>query len=219
MEKPCCQRLSKGSRRVTSSPKLHIWPCPFNCNGRCRREVGNAGNKSLCGCNYTVQTLGERFSSWWPQCWILKHSDQPLVLCVFCFVCLTTQRLDAIIICCFCFSSTVVQKLHTNVTGKDGDTVPLPCSTENKTNISRDIIQWYKGPKTKENKPIHKYVPRDRPPQTPRDDFINLTSLSEKGLLSGDCSLNLTVNTSHNDTYYCYVAGRLLCTVTLKGTY
>ncbi|XP_030286850.1 uncharacterized protein LOC115589823 isoform X2 [Sparus aurata] len=109
----------------------------------------------------------------------------------------------------------MVQRPNTTIKGKDGDTVILPCSTKNKTDISNKKIEWFKGPTT-EDKPIHKYVRRFDPPQTQRDDFKNRTSLSEEGLLSGDCSLNLTVNTSHSGLYYCCVPGLLYCLVNLK---
>ncbi|XP_030286881.1 uncharacterized protein LOC115589839 isoform X2 [Sparus aurata] len=109
----------------------------------------------------------------------------------------------------------MVRRLITTIKGKDGDTVILPCSTKNKTDLSYDRVEWFKG-MTTENKPIHKYVRRSDPPQTQRDDFKDRTSLSEEGLHSGDCSLNLRVKKSDSGSYYCCVPGRLYCPVNLE---
>ncbi|XP_030286863.1 uncharacterized protein LOC115589830 [Sparus aurata] len=109
----------------------------------------------------------------------------------------------------------MVQRPITTIKGKVGDTVILPCSTENKTDISHDRVEWFKD-STTENEPIHKYVWRGHAIQTQRDDFKDRTSLSEERLLSGDCSLNLTVNTSHSGSYYCCVPGLLYCPVNLE---
>ncbi|XP_030266407.1 uncharacterized protein LOC115577644 [Sparus aurata] len=109
----------------------------------------------------------------------------------------------------------MVQRPITTIKGKDGDTVILPCSTKDKMDISHDRVEWFKGPTT-ENKPIHKYVWRGRAIQTQRDDFKGRTSISEEGLLSGDCSLSLTVTTSDSGLYYGCVAGLLYCPVNLE---
>ena len=100
---------------------------------------------------------------------------------------------------------------------KVGETVILPCLVQ--MNITHERVEWFKGPKTSENdQPIHKCIWRPKATQTQSDDFKNLTSLFEEELSSGNVSLSLKLNTSHSDTYYCYVGGRLYCTVTIKGT-
>ncbi|XP_030266414.1 uncharacterized protein LOC115577655 [Sparus aurata] len=81
--------------------------------------------------------------------------------------------------------------------------------------LSYDTVKWFKD-STTENEPIHKYVWRGHAIQTQRDDFKGRTSISEEGLLSGDCSLSLTVTTSDSGLYYCCVPGLLYCPVNLE---
>ncbi|XP_030286033.1 uncharacterized protein LOC115589329 [Sparus aurata] len=110
---------------------------------------------------------------------------------------------------------SVSQILNTTFERKVGDTVTLPCLVQ--MNITHERVEWFKGPKTSENdQPIHKCIWRPKATQTQRYDFKNLTSLFEEELSSGNFSLSLTLNTSHNGTYYCYVGGRLYCIVTIK---
>ena len=112
---------------------------------------------------------------------------------------------------CLC-CSTQIQKV--------GVTVILPCSTKNKTDISRDLVEWLvKDPTTGNYTDVHVYNQGEDQLHKQRDDFKDRTSLFKEELSSGDCSLSLLVTTSHNGTYCCCVPGRLCCTVTLKGTY
>ena len=113
-----------------------------------------------------------------------------------------------------------MQRPNTNIEAEDGDRVILPCSTKDKTDISHDQVEWLvKDPATGEYEDVHLYHQGEDQLYKQRDDFKDRTSLFKEELSSGNCSLSLLVNTSHSDTYYCCVGGRLYCTVNVKGTY